>query len=153
MGVSWRADMELGHVYTLPYSGKLARLRPVSLMALVENGRIPGTLEKTVADRLWGKEPDVDEVPSQEDALQQLKFAELICTVSFTDPVIVDNPTADNEIGLEHIEQFDKLWVMEMMLGPTVALVPFRTRQGPDVEPIPDGKSNKSKAVKHNRGD
>lgn len=147
-GAAWRADMEVGHVYTLPNSGKPARLRPVDLLKLLEAGKIPNTLEGLVGTILWGEKPENDKVEDKDEAHQWLELAELICKASFTNPVIVDHPTANNEIGLEHIENADKLWVGEKMIGPTVALFPFRTRQGADVELVPDSEGDKRAAVK-----
>jgi hypothetical protein len=140
--------MDVGHIYTLPASGRPARLRPVNLLKLVELGKIPSTLEALVAEMLWGESPEKAETTEREEAEKWLELAGIICVASFTDPVIVETPTADNEISLDHVEIADRLWVGELMIGPTLALSMFRQEPSANVGITPDGDGDKSTAVK-----
>lgn len=144
-GKAWRQAKEEGELWTLP-SGNVARLRPVSLMAFINSGKIPDFLTPLAGSMVW-EEIEADKLASTaEMARASAELAELICRAAFIDPVIVDEPKKDNEIAMEHIDDADKAWVMSCMIQPAEVLRGFRERQEEALAALRDGDKDRAEA-------
>lgn len=131
-GREWRQAREEGFVVMLP-SGRVVRMQPVSLEKLIIYGEIPDTLVPLAAGSLWvGVNPEENK-DDPEAVRKLLKDADelfgLICRASFMEPVITDEPQADNEIHIDDLEFRDKVQGFEYAQLPSVSLRNFRDEQ------------------------
>lgn len=147
----WVKIWEQGDLVQLPGSGHIVRLRPVSLIHLLREGKIPDLLVPTAQAVLWFGLDTAEAAKVIETTLLTADLAELICKASFLEPAIVETPRNEREITIEMVEDFDKIWVMNSAVGPTLELAPFRPKQKPDVDIVPDGEGDRPTAVKTGR--
>ena len=141
----WRKPREEGHPYRLP-SGRVAMLAPVSIMSLMRAGKIPDPLTPFAASLLY-EEKDIEELAKEpEMAKASFTIAEAICMAAFRDPIVVEEPQAENEISLDDLDDMDKAWVMQVMIQPLETLRKFRRQQARSVEAIPDGEGDGDEA-------
>lgn len=132
----WRRPRQEGDPYRLP-SGRVALLAPVSIMSLMRQGSIPDLLTPFAASLIF-EEKEVEEL-SGEEAAAAAELAEIVCRAAFRQPVIVDEPQAENEISLDDLDDTEKAWVMQVMIQPLGVLRKFREKQAADVATVPDG--------------
>jgi len=136
-GREWRRRREEGTLVQLP-SGNVARLRPVSLLSLMKRGRIPDPLSGMIDQMIaQGERPSVSLETYQDFA----DLIGLVCQVAFVEPRIVDEPTADDEIGLDDVGFEDQTYVFNWAQQEIRFLMPFRPGQesGGDLEAAPGG--------------
>jgi len=130
----WRKAREQGEITELP-SGKVAALRPLSLLGLVKRGSIPDPLSQLVTEMIAGEEKVVVNL----ELFQSFgELLDLICIVAFVNPKIVDNPQADDEISVEDLDFDDQLFVFNLVQSEVNLTKPFRPEPPGDVETLSD---------------
>jgi hypothetical protein len=143
--VSWRRAREEGELITLP-SGNVARLRPVALDVLITSGGIPDLLTPIAAKTLWSETDPADIAQASELAEGFAKLVNAIMPAAFIEPRVVENPTADDEIGLDDIQFDDKVAVFNLVTAGAYTLRKFRERQETGLDIVRNGQSNGSAA-------
>jgi hypothetical protein len=142
-GAQWRNERREGFPITLP-SGKVARLGSVALDVLITSGRIPDVLTPIAAKTLWS-EMDADTIgDAVELASGTAELFDLVCKAAFLEPRVVDDPQADDEIGVEDIEFHDKAFVFQVAIQGVSALRKFCERQARGLEPVQPGQDDES---------
>lgn len=142
-GTQWRKAREQGEVVELP-SGKVARLRPLSLLGLIAQGRIPDPLSALVTEMIAGETKVVANFEMFESFGDLLKLA---CVVAFVEPKIVDNPEADDEISIQDVDFDDQLFVFNRVQTEVNLTKPFRGKPSGDVEAVASSDSVPDAAV------
>ncbi len=159
-GSMWRSARETGFVKQLP-SGNWARLRPVGLERLITGGEIPDLLTPLVTKMfLDGADSvDLDTFLAQrgpEKTLAQMgemiALLDAVCKAAFVEPRIVDNPQAEDEIGIEDLDLQDKSFVFHLVQQPVAVLRRFRLEPSADVAAVPDGQQVEPAAQQPRRG-
>lgn len=162
-GAAWRAARETGVPVQLP-SGNIAHLRPVPPERLVAQGEIVDILTPLVAQMLFAgadataetiekaigavlgdgeEDPDPEQLRSAATNLVNIeRVCDLVCRAAFVNPIIVDDPQADNEIGLDDLDLADKVHVFTLALRGAAALQHFRAQPETDVEPVSNGQGD-----------
>lgn len=145
-GKEWRKAREEGFPFRLD-SGRMVRLRPVSLAALIRRGDIPNLLIPVVADMLWRKSRTDDRTAEQmaaDDSAEEEKWFFDLSGVIIRDclvaPRVVDNPQADDEISLDDISFSDQLAIYRFAKLPAEVLEMFLPQQNGDVATLPAGE-------------
>jgi hypothetical protein len=139
-GREWRKEAE-GVLLELP-SGKLARVRGVSVQLLVRLGRIPDAMTPVIADIMIGKLDDLPVPQTVEELQAHLELIDEVARASFLEPKIVDKPKADNEITLDDVEDVDRMYLFEYLGRSTRELENFRVVSESDVELVGDAKGH-----------
>ena len=132
-GTEWRERIEAGEVVQLA-PGFVVRVRRPSLLMLMKTGRIPDSLSALVqgliaqgtGDRKW----------DYEGTTEMIALGEFLCRLAIVDPKIVENPQANNEIGMEHVPVAAKLNVISHIQENASQLIPFRQKPAGDVEAV-----------------
>jgi len=143
-GIDWRKPREEGYLLALP-SGNTARIRPVALDVLLRHGEIPDILTPLIAKMIYeGVDTDeLDRLLSVETLAEQsdemLALIDAICTASFVQPRIVDEPQAEDEIAIADVDLADRGTVFSLAVLPARHLRSFCERQAAGVEAVPDG--------------
>jgi len=121
-----------------PESRFYARIGPVGFDLLIKTGRIPDSLTPLVHEVLQsGADLKVD--TTKIEGLQQLlELAEAVCSLAFLEPRVVNNPTADDEIGMNDLSFEDKMFILGFFQEPAQTLRNFREEQKRSVEPLYD---------------
>lgn len=136
----WRAQAAATAALTLAYSGLTVEVGAVQLDQLLLSGAVPDLLSPMVAEALWepvGQGKNTDELASQKG------FYELVnCVVraALVSPRVVDNPTADDEIGIEHLPFLDKVVIYRTAVQPLGVLHRFRQVETATVDALPEGE-------------
>lgn len=133
---AWREPREKGYVLALP-SGNTARIRPVALDVMIQDGRLPDLLSPIAARSLW-TETDVEEIGKVgELATGMAELFGYVCKASFIEPRIVDGEEdlGEGEISLSDISFDDKAFVFQLAIQPAQVLHRFCEKQAGDVEP------------------
>lgn len=164
----WRKPREEGYLITL-FSGNKARLRPVSIAALMAQGSIPDILSAVAAQTVWaGPESflpdDLDDLLSIQDSQERkakvaawfeqigegapklLLMQDIVVRAAFLEPAIVPaghkGPLPDGAITIEDVEDVDKAQVYQICTRGAAALKSFRDRQIRDAQTVPDGQND-----------
>lgn len=128
LGIEWRKPRREGVLVPLP-SGNVARIRPVALDVMIASGQIPDVLTPLAAKTLW-TEVEADQIGNvAEMATGMADLFNVVCRAAFVEPRIVDDPQAEDEIGIEDIDFQDKAAVFQLAIGPARQLELFRERQ------------------------
>ena len=132
---AWREPRENGFVVTLP-SGNTARIRPVALDVMIQDGRLPDLLSPIAARSLW-TETDVEEIGKVgELATGMAELFGYVCKASFIEPRVVDGEDlGEGEISLSDVCFDDKAFVFQLAIQPAQVLHRFCEQQTRDVEP------------------
>lgn len=140
----WRQGWE-GALVRLP-SGRVARIRDVSLDLVVRLGRIPDALTPLVIDLFeHGQDIELPEIETIEDLRARLDFRDAVVRCAFVEPRIVDQPAAADELPLEAIVPADRWFVFRLLGRPVHDLERFRREQESAVDAVdvatghPDG--------------
>lgn len=137
-GTAWRRKSRKTSLIELP-SGMIARLRPVSIDALIVSGDLPDVLSTLAAQTLFA-EIDFDEIAAQgKTSKSYVTLINQVVPASFEEPRVVEDPQGSDEIALSDIEWADKVLVFQLALAPTDALESFRQEQERSMEDLPDG--------------
>lgn len=122
---AWRERQQAGERMVLP-SGLVVTLRPVSLLALATQGKIPQTLVgavQQVMERKAGSSMAVQDYP------QFAKVLDLIVKACVSAPPLADFGDAVC-LGLDELAIEDKLAIFSWANAPAEGLRPFRPEQG-----------------------
>ena len=158
-GVVWRKGREEGYVKQLP-SGAVARLRAIPPAKLLEHlGEVPDRLTPLVISMSFqgviGNELDkmADSGKKVTDPYEIARWAKettdlinMVCKLAFVDPVIVDNPTLDNEIHIDDVDQVDRGFVFQLCTQPAEVLAKFRIEETSGMEGVPDSRNVRRQA-------
>lgn len=126
-GKQWRERVRGGVVLRFP-SGFVGRVRGVQPDALLTSGKIPDQLTPLIAALMDGR-ADL-EAPETIEALKaQTALVDAVCRSALVDPRIVDDPQADDEIGIGDLEWPDKQFLMGVLGATTRGLELFRDKQ------------------------
>lgn len=151
-GAQWRKQDDEGVAVELP-SGNVAKLRTVSPLVFIQvlgDQPIPDLLSPVVAEAFGMETPPTPEtsIQSATDLTQQLQDYKAgidlllpILQLAMVAPRIVEHPTAEDEIGLAHLEQEDLTFILSIMLAPTDTLRRFRTIESRRLEPLQSGEA------------
>lgn len=143
-GAQWRKEMQEGVEMALP-SGFKARIRGVNLSTFIEIGNIPDLLTPLVVEMVNGK---VDpQNMTIEDYRKYVDIYDAFCETCFVSPRVVDDPQAEDEIGLEHICDEDKMFVFAFLGRPAMLLESFRQRQNFAMESVDDQPGGSPESV------
>lgn len=127
-GAEWRKPWEEGVVVRLP-SGNVARLRDVTLELMVLRGGIPDGMTPIVSKIFEGKANELPGFQTVDEMRDYIELRDNICRVAFVNPRIVDEPTADDEIHIDALDQQDKWFVYGLLNAPVRELERFRDEQ------------------------
>lgn len=133
-GKQWREKRAEGVEITLP-SGHVARIRPVSMRAFLNLPTIPDTLTPIVRKAVFGDSADK---LNPEDNEKLHDVLDHLCRYAFVSPRIVDDPQADDEIGIEDLDTTDKWAVYAMLDKAAHEMRSFRFEQARAVESVPE---------------
>ena len=131
-GTEWRRLREEGEPVELP-SKHVACLRPISLLLLLERGKVPDTLSGMVSQLILKGGKPAATLETYQD------FAELIswvCHIAFIEPRIVDDPQEDNEISIDDVGFEDRVFVFNWAQKEVQYLMPFRPEPSGDVADV-----------------
>ena len=127
-GSTWRDKVAGGVVLRLP-SNFVARVRAIQPDVLLKLGRIPDSLTPLVAAVLEGKSLENIADDTAKELKNYMEFVNIVCTVALIEPRVVENPVADDEIGIETLEWPDKVFLMGAIGATTHYLESFRDEQ------------------------
>jgi len=132
----WREAREVGFVVTLP-SGNAARIRPVAMDVMIQDGTLPDLLSPLAAKSLW---TEMDTKFIGDTAELAIGMAELfgqVCKAAFLEPRVVDDAEdlGDGEIALEDVSFDDKGYVFQLAIQSAQVLRKFCEQQAGNVEP------------------
>lgn len=144
----FRALADSGQDIVLPASGLTVSLRPVALSSLVRRGVIPSNLYSEAMSGF----PELLRLQAQADSdvtaltklsqtlldVENLMFAWL--SDALVSPRLSDTPN-DDEIGLEHLPDEDKQFLMSVLMLPVKEWERFRTKQTGAIQPVADSES------------
>lgn len=148
----WNAPFVEGVPVKLP-SGKIAKLRPVSLETILALGRVPNMLKSLVEEGLKGESTALPSPSTPEELAEAVESMDVICLHAFVTPKLVDVPIDQpellkpGEVNVHFLEYGDKGYVMRFLNAPAQILESFRYEPNGDVEPVPDGEGHESAAV------
>lgn len=134
-GAEWRKPREEGALLLLP-SGRVVRVRAISLDTCVILGFIPDGLSRLVIDVFMGKESLADTIETLAQLKDEIQYWEVLCRTCLLEPRVVDNPQAEDEISLEDLEPGDKQHIASVVLRPAHELRPFCQQQNAFMESI-----------------
>lgn len=145
-GKAMREMREVGVVLPFP-SGNNYRVRLVGAARLLRRGSLPNVLLSFAIDAIYNG-VSVEKLDAfltlqdkEENVLEFMKSLRIICEEMFMDPLVVENPTADNEVFIDDIAPIDQGWAFKLAFAPAEALRPFRAEPEPDVVSVPELES------------
>lgn len=130
---------------TLP-SGNIARLRPVALDTLLASGDIPDFLTPIVGRMLFEDQEEGEVFDAGNLVPETVRLIDLVVRASFIEPRVVDDPQADDEIGLADISAQDKGEVFALATQPARVLASFSDDQAQGLDPLSDGEGDEQPA-------
>ena len=131
-GKEWRKLRAEGVEVQLT-SGMVVRVKSIGYAAVLKSGYVPDYLTATVIDAVEGKKFTFPEAETPEQVLQRADFIAALCKLMLVSPRIVDDPQADDEIGMDDLEESDRFCLLAMWGSPTAWLRNFRFGQATDV--------------------
>lgn len=145
-GKAMREMREAGVVLPFP-SGNNYRVRLVGAARLLRRGSLPNVLLSFAIDAIYNG-VSVEKLDAfltlqdkEENVLEFMKSLRIICEEMFMDPLVVENPTADNEVFIDDIAPIDQGWAFKLAFAPAEALRPFRAESESDVVSVPELES------------
>jgi hypothetical protein len=144
----FRKGREQGEVVTLAPTGRVVRMRTVKPRHMLQLGEIPDILAELVIKVLYGQMTPEEYrdffalSERKEHALALTESLRVVCTAALIEPRIVENPQADDEIGIDDLEDGEQRIVFDLALLEASALSRFRARQETTVEPVDDGQGD-----------
>lgn len=140
-GREWRKAREEGELFPLP-SGAVVRIRPVSIERLIAGGHFPDALTAEAQKVLFEQqereeEPDLAALFRDSEAIYNV-----VCKAALVEPRIVDDPQADDEIGIDDLSYQEKEAVYRTAQQPAMQLRRFCQRQIERLEAVPDGEGD-----------
>jgi hypothetical protein len=140
-GADFRRLSQEGQVRTLKTSVRVVRQRPVNLLRMLKLGKIPDELTAYVMSLVWSDKAE-QERSELEKAVEWLGYLEMIAKETLLDPVIVDDPQADNEIAVEWLTYPELLELHNWAREPFDMVRPFRVEQNGNVEIRPESSES-----------
>jgi hypothetical protein len=145
-GNLWRREREAGEVVALS-SMHTARLRPVALDMLITTGEIPDILTPLAEKALWG-----DTFRKEGSDKELIDLINIIVPMAMVSPKVVDNPQADDEIGLNDLDFLEKYTIFCYVTQPAEVLRRFRLEQEASLGSVSDSEGV-GDATEHANGD
>src|SRR5690606_8854315 len=87
-----------------------------------------------------------DAVERKEQAAEMAESLRVVCTAALLYPRIVDDPSADDEIHIDDLEDGEQRVIFDLALVEASALSRFRERQAQPVEPVAQQQSDPEQA-------
>jgi hypothetical protein len=140
-GVEFRRLSQEGQVRTLKSTGRVVRQRPVNLLRMLKLGKIPDHLTAYVMSLVWSDKTE-KERSELEQAVEWLDYLDMVARETLMDPVIVDDPQADNQIANDDLVYPELLELHNWAREPFEAVRPFPGEQNGNVDDR--AKSNQS---------
>lgn len=138
----FRRVHEKGEPIKLPPTGRLVQMRTVKPAYLLRQGKIPNPLAEFAMRALYGQLSDEDYKKffslgeRAENAVDYAESLRIVCTAALIHPRIVDEPQADDEIHIDHLEDSEQRWIFDLAFLEATGLSRFRQRQEANVEPV-----------------
>lgn len=135
---------EQGERITIRSTGRVVRMRVVKPAYLLRLGKIPNPLAELVMAILHGtlKREDWQKffaLPERmEQTVEMLESLRVVCTAALVHPRVVDEPSADDEIHIDDLEDGEQRFIFDLALMEATALSRFRLQQETGVEPVAD---------------
>lgn len=148
----WRAKRNKGIEVYLPEFEDTVFIKPMDPAVFLKTGRIPDFLAKPIEDLIARTgSASIEIMPKDltpEQVKEWLRFLDELMKEVFASPRVVDNPReGENEIGVDDISYYTKLYVYMLFGRPAHVLRSFRPKQIPDVATVDVAKNNGTHAV------
>lgn len=139
-----RAKRARGIEFTLPEYGDVVWMRPMDAEFFYKSGRIPDFLASTVEDMIKGSQYQmvVPENKTPDETTKWLAWLDELVKWTIISPKVVDDPQADDEIGVDEIGYADKIAIYSWFGRPAQALRFFRDQQAKPVGFVDAPKDN-----------
>jgi hypothetical protein len=127
-------------------------MRTVKPSVLLEHGQIPDPLTDLVIKIMYGTitpqqyREFFDVTERRDHAIELAKSLRIVCTAALLDPVIVDDPQADNEIHIDDLEDGEQRYIFDLALLEATRLSKFRHEQETALEPVPPSEEYEQQA-------
>ena len=147
-GRAWRekqrAHREQGVAIELP-SGFTAQLRALDFSIMIKMGKLPNSLLGLVMEQFIGgkKKAEIDAVKNFEEYQQLL---DAVTETAFVSPRIVENPTKEDEISIDDVDDVDKQFCMTVLGKSARDLERFRDKQIAAMESVRDSDGDEPTA-------
>lgn len=135
--------------FELPEYKDTVLIRPMDAGFFFKTGRIPDFLAKTVSDLINRISTQV-EIPKEltpDETKQWLTFLDELAKWTIVSPKVVDDPQADDEIGVDEITLVDKLYLYQFFGQPASILRSFRPKWSTALATVDAAKNNGTHAV------
>jgi len=121
---------------TLPFSGNVVKVRPVTAHDVIFEGNIPDTLTPIVArlDGVGGSDSPEDNISAIRDLMPLINH---ILTVAILEPTFVTGEPGKGELNVSVIPARDRVQLFHYLNGDARALQPFREEPELDVATVP----------------
>jgi len=145
----WRERREQGVEITLPEYGDVVSIRPMDVGFFFKTGRVPDFLTATVQDmiNLASNSVKVPENLTEEDMQRWITWLDELVKWTFVSPKVVDEPSNDDEIGVDEIGMPDKLFIYRLFGQPAQVLRGFRRLPTKPVVSVDAAKDDGLQAV------
>jgi hypothetical protein len=131
-GKAWRERVEGGVIIRLS-SSLVVRLRPVHYSVVFKSGKLPDALTPLIAELMEGKPEAAERAFSADMWEQSEEMVRVVCESACMEPRIVNDPTEDDEIGWEHLDEPDRREIFACLGIGLGTLQKFRDKQKDDV--------------------
>lgn len=134
-GRQWREKVEAGVWITLP-SGLDVRVGSVGPDVILRTGQVPDSLTPLLADMINGRPVEPPVPKTQAELLEQMDFMNAVATSALLEPRIVDDPQAEDEIALRHLDIGDRAFLVGLLGATLKQLETFRDEQARGLEVV-----------------
>ena len=138
----WLEARSKGIEITLPDYNDTVAIRPMDAMYFFKAGKVPDFLAGTVQKILNGEAAKLPPFPTDEKTSEWLTWLDELVTYTFVSPKVVENPHADDEIGIDEISYTDKLFIYTLFARPAAFLREFHKQQIKSLSPVDAAKNN-----------
>lgn len=138
----FRRVREQGERITIPSTGRVVRMRVVKPAYLLRLGKIPDPLAELVMGILYGtlKAGDWQKffaLPERrEQTIDMLESLRVVCTAALVHPCVVDEPSADDEIHIDDLEDGEQRYIFDLALREATGLSRFRAQQESNLDAV-----------------
>jgi hypothetical protein len=134
-----RNKRDAGVEIQFPEYGDWVAIRPMDEAFFFKQGMIPDFLAPFINEMIATGQA---KMPTIEKNEEWLKFLDSLVRFSFVNPKVVDDPQADNEIGIDEVGYADKCFLYGLFGRPANILRAFRDQQTKPVAVVPPAKAD-----------
>lgn len=131
----WRKPYSEGVPVALP-TGTVVRLRPCYVSHLLRENFVPDALLAMVAQERSKSPRSRTQEDERQELLSAAEFSRKVCKLMFVYPRIVDNPSADDEISIDMLDDAEINFVAGLFNRPVEVLRSFRPQPTADVASV-----------------